>query len=140
MQVSELLGSFGDNELSPECLEGVARLLRPGGVSIPAAYTSFLAPACTHAVHAAIKGMGKAERFEVGMVVRLWKHVVLAAPAAVFTFEHPDRCAPHLTVLLGVRVSVDALCALLDCALGFFPCYFLFGCNRQALLYNRKGR
>ena len=25
---------------------------------------------------------------------------------------------------------MDALCALLDCALGFFPCYFLFGCNR----------
>ena len=22
---------------------------------------------------------------------------------------------------------MDALCALLDCALGFFPCYFLFG-------------
>ena len=22
------------------------------------------------------------------------------------------------------------MCALLDCALGFFPCYFLFGCNR----------
>ena len=28
-----------------------------------------------------------------------------------------------------IRVSVDALCVLLDCALGFFPCYFLFGCN-----------
>ena len=27
-------------------------------------------------------------------------------------------------------VSVDVLCALLDCALGFFPCYFLFGCSR----------
>jgi hypothetical protein len=26
--VSELLGSFGDNELSPECLAGAARLLR----------------------------------------------------------------------------------------------------------------
>ena len=26
---------------------------------------------------------------------------------------------------------MDALCALLDCALGFFPCYFLFGCNRH---------
>ena len=25
---------------------------------------------------------------------------------------------------------MDALCALLDCALGFFLCYFLFGCNR----------
>lgn len=26
--VSELLGSFGDNELSPECLDGVMRTLK----------------------------------------------------------------------------------------------------------------
>ena len=29
--VSELLGSFGDNELSPECLDGAQRFIRPGG-------------------------------------------------------------------------------------------------------------
>ena len=33
--VSELLGSFGDNELSPECLDGAQRFLKPDGVSIP---------------------------------------------------------------------------------------------------------
>ena len=33
-----------------------------------------------------------------------------------------------------IRVSVDALCVLLDCVLGFFPCYFLFGCNRNVTL------
>lgn len=42
--MSELLGSFSDNELSPECLDGAQRLLKPGGISIPASYTSFLAP------------------------------------------------------------------------------------------------
>ena len=42
--VSELLGSFGDNELSPECLDGAQRFLRADGVSIPTAYTSFLQP------------------------------------------------------------------------------------------------
>ena len=26
--VSELLGSFGDNELSPECLDGASRFLK----------------------------------------------------------------------------------------------------------------
>jgi len=26
--ISELLGSFGDNELSPECLDGAQRLLK----------------------------------------------------------------------------------------------------------------
>lgn len=42
--VSELLGSFGDNELSPECLDGAQRFLQPDGVSIPSSYTSFLQP------------------------------------------------------------------------------------------------
>jgi len=42
--VSELLGSFGDNELSPECLDGAQRFLKPDGVSIPQSYTSYLAP------------------------------------------------------------------------------------------------
>jgi hypothetical protein len=33
--VSELLGSFGDNELSPECLDGAQRFLKPaGGVAL----------------------------------------------------------------------------------------------------------
>ena len=53
VMVSELLGSFGDNELSPECLDGAQRFLapkglrglnEPGGVSIPVDYTSYLAP------------------------------------------------------------------------------------------------
>jgi type II protein arginine methyltransferase len=65
MVVSELLGSWGDNELSPECLDHcLARCLsvrRAGsaeaeagacprvydGISIPASYTSFLAPLST---------------------------------------------------------------------------------------------
>lgn len=42
--VSELLGSFGDNELSPECLDGAMRLLKPDGVSIPSQYTAYLTP------------------------------------------------------------------------------------------------
>ena len=42
--VSELLGSFGDNELSPECLDGAQRFLKSDGISIPCAYTSHLQP------------------------------------------------------------------------------------------------
>lgn len=40
-QVSELLGSFGDNELSPECLDGAQRFLKPDGISIPSSYWPF---------------------------------------------------------------------------------------------------
>ncbi|KAJ7494686.1 PRMT5-domain-containing protein [Mycena galericulata] len=42
--ISELLGSFGDNELSPECLDGAMRFLKPEGISIPSSYTAHLAP------------------------------------------------------------------------------------------------
>ncbi|KAF7316878.1 Protein arginine N-methyltransferase [Mycena chlorophos] len=42
--ISELLGSFGDNELSPECLDGAMRFLKSEGISIPASYTAHLAP------------------------------------------------------------------------------------------------
>lgn len=45
--VSELLGSFGDNELSPECLDGAQKFVKDGGVSIPQSYTSFLQPITT---------------------------------------------------------------------------------------------
>lgn len=45
--VSELLGSFGDNELSPECLDGAQRFLREDGISIPSSYTSYLQPVTT---------------------------------------------------------------------------------------------
>ena len=50
--VSELLGSWGDNELSPECLDGAQRFLKEGGVSIPQEYTSFVAPMSSHKVTA----------------------------------------------------------------------------------------
>ena len=50
--VSELLGSFGDNELSPECLDGVQHVLHPvHGISIPASYTAHLTPIAAPRLH-----------------------------------------------------------------------------------------
>jgi protein arginine N-methyltransferase 5 len=46
--VSELLGSFADNELSPECLDGVQHVLNPDhGISIPSSYTAHFTPLST---------------------------------------------------------------------------------------------
>jgi protein arginine N-methyltransferase 5 len=42
--MSELLGSFGDNELSPECLIPTEKFLRPGGIYMPWSYTNFVLP------------------------------------------------------------------------------------------------
>jgi protein arginine N-methyltransferase 5 len=53
--VSELLGSFADNELSPECLDGVQHVLAPQyGISIPSSYTAHLTPILTPRLHADI--------------------------------------------------------------------------------------
>jgi protein arginine N-methyltransferase 5 len=89
IMVSELLGSFGDNELSPECLDGAfdvrvggsseglragglltraplcvstgaQRFLAPDGVSIPQAYTSFLAPVTAAKLHNDVKARAQA--------------------------------------------------------------------------------
>ncbi|PWN29173.1 PRMT5-domain-containing protein [Jaminaea rosea] len=56
--VSELLGSFGDNELSPECLDGGVRFLKKGGISIPASYTSYVTPLSSAKLHAEVLGGG----------------------------------------------------------------------------------
>jgi PRMT5 arginine-N-methyltransferase len=50
-----LQGSFGDNELSPECLDGAQRFLKPDGISIPTAYTSQLQPIAAFRVWSDVK-------------------------------------------------------------------------------------
>ncbi|ETN45074.1 uncharacterized protein HMPREF1541_09950 [Cyphellophora europaea CBS 101466] len=53
--ISELLGSFADNELSPECLDGVQHLLNPThGISIPTSYTAFISPIAAPKLYADI--------------------------------------------------------------------------------------
>ena len=88
--VSELLGSFGDNELSPECLDGAQRLLKPEGVSIPKSYTSFLAPVSTTKLHHSIRAYKDREHFETPYVVKAHKFHALAPNQPVFTFTHPN--------------------------------------------------
>jgi len=42
--MSELLGSFGDNELSPECLIPTEKFLKKGGIFLPYEYTNYVVP------------------------------------------------------------------------------------------------
>lgn len=74
--VTELLGSFGDNELSPECLDGIQRhISRPHGISIPESYTAWLSPIATPKIHAHLKTVlpNDANAFETPWVVRLYQ-------------------------------------------------------------------
>lgn len=101
--VSELLGSWGDNELSPECLRTICpRYLKPSASSrsIPASYTSFVAPLSSHKIWSEIRNLARGPmdldaslakgvaRFETPFVVRLFNVFHVADPEPCFAFHH----------------------------------------------------
>lgn len=96
--VSELLGSWGDNELSPECLDGANHLLKADGVSIPQSYTSYLAPVSSARlhnkvaalVHSAHTELDTRRYFESTFVVKRSMMFPLADEQPCFSFEHPN--------------------------------------------------
>ncbi|XP_019417703.1 PREDICTED: protein arginine N-methyltransferase 1.5-like isoform X2 [Lupinus angustifolius] len=87
--VSELLGSFGDNELSPECLDGAERFLKQDGISIPSSYTSFLQPVTASKLYNDVKAHKDLAHFETAYVVKIHNAARLAPSQPVFTFTHP---------------------------------------------------
>ena len=77
--VSELLGSFGDNELSPECLDGIIpRLLKPGGISIPYSYTAFLAPLTSAKLHDQVASDTDVKKAEQPYVVMFSQALIIS--------------------------------------------------------------
>ncbi|KAJ3175875.1 hypothetical protein HDU87_005703 [Geranomyces variabilis] len=89
--ISELLGSFGDNELSPECLDGAQRFLKDDGISIPESYTAFIAPMSSTKLHGEVTSYKDLEHVETPYVVKFRAVHELADPQPVWTFTHPDR-------------------------------------------------
>ncbi|MFH4975631.1 hypothetical protein AB6A40_002340 [Gnathostoma spinigerum] len=117
--VSELLGSFGDNELSPECLDGVTNILHKSTISIPQSYTNYVAPIQSVRMHQKVQqcceskfyerrqpsrgrpvqGSSSEDTFKLPdsitcfdelYVVCLRSICRLDNPKPVFTFEHPN--------------------------------------------------
>ncbi|XP_049887187.1 protein arginine N-methyltransferase 5 [Pectinophora gossypiella] len=100
--ISELLGSWGDNELSPECLDGAAGLLKPGGISIPCEYRSFVAPISSPRLWGAAKmtsttgiSTHKDKNLETLWVVYMQNKHEIAEPELAFTFNHPAKGATN---------------------------------------------
>uniref|UniRef100_A0A8C5MQK1 Protein arginine N-methyltransferase 5 n=1 Tax=Leptobrachium leishanense TaxID=445787 RepID=A0A8C5MQK1_9ANUR len=94
--ISELLGSFGDNELSPECLDGAQHFLKEDGVSIPCSYTSYVAPISSSKLYNEVRGCREKDKdpeaqFEMPYVVRLHNFHQLSEPLPCFTFVHPNK-------------------------------------------------
>ena len=93
--VSELLGSFSDNELSPECLDGAQRLLKADGLSVPSEYTSYVAPLSSRKLYNNVVTQGQQSPGEnashMGYVVRLQGVHILDEVKTCFKFEHPKH-------------------------------------------------
>lgn len=128
--VSELLGSFGDNELSPECLDGAQKHLKCDGISIPCQSTSYLNPVMSPKILAAIREVrghmrrGKITSFEKQSespyVVYLKNVYHITKPQPVFTFVHPNRDE----VIDNTRFVTLEFQAEQDCMLTGFAGYF----------------
>ncbi|KAI9328195.1 PRMT5 arginine-N-methyltransferase-domain-containing protein [Zopfochytrium polystomum] len=88
--VSELLGSFGDNELSPECLDGAQKFLKSGGISIPSSSTAYIAPISSSKLHGDVSSHKDIAHMETPYVVRFRAVNVLADPIPVWNFHHPN--------------------------------------------------
>lgn len=99
--VSELLGSFGDNELSPECLDGAQKHLKPDGISIPCQSTSYLNPVMAPKILTLMRevyGYMRRERpntygkqMESPYVIYMKNVFHISKPKTEFTFVHPNR-------------------------------------------------
>ena len=86
--VSELLGSWGDNELSPECLDGAQNCLKPNGISIPSSSTSFLAPVSSSRLWMCANELPAG--LDTPYVVLFHHSYKLSESKPLFTFEHPN--------------------------------------------------
>lgn len=121
--VSELLGSFGDNELSPECLDGAQRFLKPDGISIPSSYTSFIQPITASKLYNDVKSHKDLTHFETAYVVKLHRVARLAPSQPVFTFMHPehsDKKSNQRYKKLHFRLPTDTGSAMVHGFAGYF--------------------
>lgn len=124
--VSELLGSFGCNELSPECLDALLARCKPGTKSIPAQYTSYLAPINAISIHHDISSKqpyypsnsipdsvtGRIAAHETPYVVRPHAASQLYPEQACWSFEHPNTKSKdsERSVSLSFTDRVDGFC------------------------------
>jgi protein arginine N-methyltransferase 5 len=92
IMVSELLGSWGDNELSPECLNEAQRVLKPTGISIPTEYTSYLAPMASSKLWMNARDMMTDKKgLETPFVVSFFNTHILTESKPLFKFTHPNK-------------------------------------------------
>eukprot|EP01066_Platyproteum_vivax_P001353 Platyproteum_vivax@DN11630_c0_g1_i1.p1 len=92
IMVSELLGSFGDNELSPECLDGAQNILKSNGISIPAFYKSSIQPIQSLKLWTGIRDFSEDVKWSRAYIAQLHSvfYVSEEGPTDCFEFFHPN--------------------------------------------------
>lgn len=87
--ISELLGSFGCNELSPECLWFIEKYhAKPSTIFIPESYTSYVAPIASPLLHQKLVNSDKAQ--ESPWIMHNIPYCILSSKInEVWSFEHP---------------------------------------------------
>lgn len=125
--VSELLGSFGDNELSPECLDGAQRFLKDDGISIPCSYTSWVAPVQSIKLYNEIRNSKTPDKsaqtnFETPYVVHIVNNYKIDSSKALFTFYHPNKEVPIDNTRYGTARFLCSQNSVLTGFAGYFTC------------------
>ncbi|EDO05673.1 PRMT5 arginine-N-methyltransferase family protein [Babesia bovis T2Bo] len=95
--LSELLGSFGDNELAPECLDGVQHAFYKAFPNhhvtfMPYSFISYAEPIYAPKVWSTIKQMQVEKHFQQPYIVALNKICKITdGPKPCFKFAHPNE-------------------------------------------------
>ncbi|ODN04193.1 Protein arginine N-methyltransferase 5 [Orchesella cincta] len=123
--VSELLGSFGDNELSPECLDGAQKFLKEDGIMIPENYTSFISPIMSPRIHQDVRPFQDINKhtncnYETPYVVYMKNFYEIAKPKPLFVFCHPKSDVKETND----RYEAVEFDATQDCMMSGFAGYF----------------
>ena len=119
--VSELLGSFGDNELAPECLWPAEVFLSEIGICIPKSYTSYVEPCYAPTVRRKCADM---QAMHVCRLTRALLHKSRTEQSQpVFCFHHPSLASERKSHLLNkIRFTIDEPYAVIDGLVGYFSC------------------
>ncbi|XP_064640295.1 protein arginine N-methyltransferase 5-like [Lineus longissimus] len=117
IMVSELLGSFSDNELSPECLDGAQDFLKEDGIVIPSKYTSYLAPLQSSKLYNEVRLCKERDKhyeapYETPYVVRLHNCHLMSPPKPVFEFTHPKWGQIDNTRYIDLEFQIKENCVL----------------------------
>ena len=105
--ITELLGGFGDNELSPECLANCERFLNEGAISIPQEYTSYIVPIMSQ--HLWTKAIYE-KRQQNMLAIQIKSSIFLSQPSPLMKFNHPGKNELYKSSIINFQSLINGYC------------------------------